>query len=151
MVVGLGEIVEHDKTVLDVADLPPGWVATRTGVGANWIRMPQYADVTRVVVDWSKINSTDEFFDTVFAQCGAPDWHGKNLNALADSWITGSINEYDPPYLFVFDSLGQTPSNLVQFRDSVLQIAQQSIDENGGRLQMTDEQSVTPKPDLPHL
>lgn len=144
LLVGLSEIVAHDRTVLDVADLPPGWVATRTRVGANWTRMRQYADATRVFVDWSEIKSTEEFFDTVFAQCRSPTWHGRNLNAIADSWIAGSINERDPPYFFVFNSLGKTPDDLVQFRDAVLEIVRQSIDENGGRLQTSDEQSDPP-------
>jgi hypothetical protein len=36
--VALEEIVEIDSTVLDVADLPPGWQAIRTRVGGAWTR-----------------------------------------------------------------------------------------------------------------
>ena len=38
MVVALQEIVAYDSTVLEVADLPPGWVAVRQGIGQPWTR-----------------------------------------------------------------------------------------------------------------
>jgi hypothetical protein len=54
MLVGLKEIVAHDNTVLEIADLPPGWIATRDQVGSPWMRGSQYADAARIVIDWSK-------------------------------------------------------------------------------------------------
>src|ERR1700761_2960362 len=36
MVVGLGQIIKRDKTVLEVADLPRGYQATRQGKGDKW-------------------------------------------------------------------------------------------------------------------
>lgn len=36
MIVALEEIVRHDPTVLEVADLPPGYVAIRKGFGFQW-------------------------------------------------------------------------------------------------------------------
>ena len=38
MVVGMGEVVAKDPTLLSVADLPPGWRATRSEVGEKWVR-----------------------------------------------------------------------------------------------------------------
>jgi hypothetical protein len=38
MVVALQEIVSHDSSVLEVADLPPGWKAWRERRGAPWQR-----------------------------------------------------------------------------------------------------------------
>lgn len=38
MLVCLKEVYFHDPTVLEVANLPPGWVATRNYVGDIWIR-----------------------------------------------------------------------------------------------------------------
>jgi hypothetical protein len=37
-VVGLGEMVERDPTLLEVADLPLGWRAWRKSVGGPWRR-----------------------------------------------------------------------------------------------------------------
>jgi hypothetical protein len=36
MVVLLKTIVDHDPTLLEVADIPPGWVAVRSQRGAAW-------------------------------------------------------------------------------------------------------------------
>ena len=36
MIVGLSEIIKIDKTVLDIADLPLGYVATRQSVNDKW-------------------------------------------------------------------------------------------------------------------
>ena len=38
-VVGLGRMVDADPTLRDLADLPPGWRAWRTGVGGRWTRV----------------------------------------------------------------------------------------------------------------
>lgn len=36
--VGLGEVVRHDPSVLELADMPPGWRAWRDSPGAAWQR-----------------------------------------------------------------------------------------------------------------
>jgi hypothetical protein len=40
MVVSLQSMVERDPTLVEVADLPPGWQAARERVGAAWKRGP---------------------------------------------------------------------------------------------------------------
>ncbi|MDX1930525.1 MAG: hypothetical protein SFV81_28635 [Pirellulaceae bacterium] len=138
LLVCLNDIVAYDHTVLEIADLPPGWIATRDRVGSPWTRATQYANAAQIMVDWSKIGSISEFYEVVFRQCESPDWHGRNLNAIADSWIAGGINAVGPPYVFIFSSLKRTAPDLLQFRDAVLGIAQESIDVNGGLLETLD-------------
>jgi hypothetical protein len=41
MIVSLKNVVEHDPSVLEVADLPPGWIAIRAHRGAPWEKMRQ--------------------------------------------------------------------------------------------------------------
>ncbi|MBD5779657.1 barstar family protein [Pelagicoccus sp. NFK12] len=53
-----------------------------------------------IEIDWNQISTVDEFYDTVLPQSEAPSWHGRNLNALNDSWVTGGINRGGPPYNF---------------------------------------------------
>lgn len=36
MIVSMGNIVKHDRTVLQVGDMPPGYRATRVAVGERW-------------------------------------------------------------------------------------------------------------------
>jgi len=38
MLVGLAEMLRHDATLAEIADLPEGWQATREHKGANWQR-----------------------------------------------------------------------------------------------------------------
>src|SRR5262245_36581929 len=40
-VVGLGEIVALDPSLLELADLPPGWHAWRESTASAWCRAPQ--------------------------------------------------------------------------------------------------------------
>ena len=38
LVVGMGKVVALDSSLLDIADLPPGWVAVRDSVSQMWFR-----------------------------------------------------------------------------------------------------------------
>ena len=40
IVVALVEICEHDPSVMELADLPPGWMATRSTTESPWRRAP---------------------------------------------------------------------------------------------------------------
>jgi hypothetical protein len=40
-VVSLEEMTRIDPTLVELADLPPGWVACRYGPGAPWVRSPR--------------------------------------------------------------------------------------------------------------
>ena len=39
MLVSLKNVVAHDESVLQLADLPPGWCATRKSKNAKWFRI----------------------------------------------------------------------------------------------------------------
>ncbi len=39
-IVCLADLVDRDRTLAEVADLPLGWVAFRTAVGGEWTREP---------------------------------------------------------------------------------------------------------------
>jgi hypothetical protein len=38
MIVALEEMVEHDHTICELADLPCGWLAERDSIGGSWKR-----------------------------------------------------------------------------------------------------------------
>ena len=42
--------------------------------------------------------SPDDFYDALLPQLGAPEWHGRNLDALDDSIFSGDINAVEPPF-----------------------------------------------------
>lgn len=37
-IIGMGEVAALDPTIMDIADLPPGWGASREKVGCPWDR-----------------------------------------------------------------------------------------------------------------
>jgi RNAse (barnase) inhibitor barstar len=92
-----------------------------------------------IVVDWAKCLSLDEFYDMILPQCGSPAWHGRNLDALNDSWVTGDIDDGGPPFAFWFLNGSKTPAALLEFRTAVEDLAAESITENGGEIHKAEQ------------
>ena len=63
--------------------------------------------------------SRDDFYDAFFSAVGAPQWHGRNLNALHDSIFTGQINDVEVPYRLVVEHLAQAPPAVSAFVNQV--------------------------------
>jgi ribonuclease inhibitor len=74
--------------------------------------------------DW---NTTDDVYDAFFAAVGAPDWHGRNFNALNDSIATGDINRIEVPYRLViqnYDRVGEGAKKMTDdFIDLIRELA----------------------------
>ena len=66
-----------------------------------------------ILINWEGINTEDEFYSDFLPKVEAPNWHGRNLDALADSLIAGSINGIEPPYTILSIN---TDSNLGEFK-----------------------------------
>jgi len=43
---------------------------------------------------------------------GAPEWHGRNFNALIDSMIRGGINKIEAPYTLRIRGLSRAPAEV---------------------------------------
>ncbi len=54
-----------------------------------------------LVLDGSEWKTKDDVYNAFFRAVGAPEWHGRNLDALADSISGGSINQVEVPYRLV--------------------------------------------------
>jgi RNAse (barnase) inhibitor barstar len=54
-----------------------------------------------LLLDARRWRTPDDVYDAFFQAVGAPDWHGRNFNALNDSIATGSINQIEVPYRLV--------------------------------------------------
>ena len=63
--------------------------------------------VGEVVLDASNWTTPNDFYDSFFSAVGAPDWHGRNLDALNDSIAAGNINRIEVPYHIVIQNLAQ--------------------------------------------
>jgi RNAse (barnase) inhibitor barstar len=60
--------------------------------------------VRELVLNGADWTTKDDVYDAFFRAVGAPEWHGRNLDALADSISGGSINHVEVPYRFVIKS-----------------------------------------------
>lgn len=55
----------------------------------------------KLMLDGSNWRTEADFIEDVLSAVQAPTWHGRNYNALRDSFVTGDINGIEPPYDFV--------------------------------------------------
>jgi RNAse (barnase) inhibitor barstar len=54
-----------------------------------------------LILNGAEWKNQDDAYDSFFRAVGAPEWHGRNFNALRDSIATGSINTIEVPYRLV--------------------------------------------------
>lgn len=52
----------------------------------------------QIELDASAWTEPGDFYEALLPQLGAPDWHGRNLDALEDSIFGGDINSVEPPF-----------------------------------------------------
>jgi RNAse (barnase) inhibitor barstar len=58
-----------------------------------------------------------DFYAAILPELGAPDGHGKNLNAIVESMIWGEINKLKPPYkVEIFNTEGRPQDVLDEIR-----------------------------------
>ncbi len=126
----LGCLVENQDLTLTTADQNVIGFIVSKAAGEN-----------PILIDWLNICSKDEFYNLVLPQCEAPSWHGRNLDALNDSWVAGDINGVKLPYSFWFINGLQINSQLLDFRAAVEEIAVNSIEENGGQIHRVEEEA----------
>jgi RNAse (barnase) inhibitor barstar len=84
-------------------------------------------------IDWGIIKSNDEFYDYILPKLAAPDWHGRNLNALNDSVVTGGIYESGPPFNVKHINCSKSIESIRELQVAVISIFTSSVIENGGR------------------
>lgn len=63
-------------------------------------------------MDGKNWQTKDDFYDAFFTAVGAPDWHGRNFNALHDSIVTGQINQIEPPYTIYISNVSEIPADV---------------------------------------
>ena len=64
-------------------------------------------EMRELILDASTWNTYDDVYDSFFKAVGAPEWHGRNLNALNDSIAGGQINAIEIPYRLIIRHYGR--------------------------------------------
>ena len=75
-----------------------------------------------IVVNWEEIDSEEMFYEKFLPQVSAPEWHGRNLDALADSVVTGDVNGIEPPYVIKNINSCKSPEIIKEFQLKVLEV-----------------------------
>ena len=60
--------------------------------------------MVELVLDAFGWKTKDDVYTAFFKVVGAPEWHGRNFDALNDSIATGQINEIGVPYRIVIQN-----------------------------------------------
>jgi RNAse (barnase) inhibitor barstar len=80
-----------------------------------------------LILDASTWKTDDDVYDCFFKAVGAPDWHGRNFNALNDSIAGGEINAVEIPYRLIIQHrsrVGEDASKMTDdFVDLIREIA----------------------------
>ena len=80
-----------------------------------------------LTLDGSKWRTRDDVYDAFFKAVGAPEWHGRNFDALIDSIECGDINAIEVPYKLIIKhvaSVGADAQEMVtDFVDLIHELA----------------------------
>ncbi|WP_336987699.1 barstar family protein [Altererythrobacter aquiaggeris] len=72
----------------------------------------------------------EDFYSALLPELGAPDWHGRNLDALSDS-LSGSINRLEPPFCVEIVGLGHQPKDMKTLLGNVAAVFKNAQAEHG--------------------
>jgi RNAse (barnase) inhibitor barstar len=67
-----------------------------------------------IELDASNWTTVLDFYDALLPALGAPEWHGKNVNALVDSIVWGGINAVEPPYTIRISGLNASRPEVIE-------------------------------------
>ena len=84
-----------------------------------------------------------DFYDALLPRLGAPDWHGRNLDALRDS-IRGGINRLEPPFEVIVSAAWSQSAEMRQFLMQVERLFKDTCDEGAGDVAIRFQPSLTP-------
>jgi hypothetical protein len=80
-----------------------------------------------LILDASAWKTDDDVYDSFFKAVGAPEWHGRNFNALIDSIQKGEINAVEVLYRVVirhYDCIAPGTKKMADdFADLIREIA----------------------------
>ena len=92
-----------------------------------------------ILINWEGIRTEEEFYSDFLPKLVAPKWHGRNLDALADSLITGSINGIEPPYTILSINTNSNLGGFKEFQIKVLDILSEAAAEPSREIEVLFE------------
>ena len=95
------------------------------GLFSTVIMWTREVNVKELVLDGTGWQTKDDFYNAFFCAVGAPEWHGRNLDALADSISGGSINRVEVPYKIVIRSYGSIAPQAREMTDKFIHLVRE--------------------------
>ena len=65
-------------------------------------------------IDASSWKERINLYEAILPVLDAPEWHGKNMNALLESIIWGEINAVDPPFTLRIRGTANLPAGVAE-------------------------------------
>ena len=75
-----------------------------------------------LILDASTWKTRDDVYNSFFKAVGAPEWHGRNLDALNDSISAGGINAVEVPYKLVVQHYDRMAPGAKQMADKFIEV-----------------------------
>lgn len=75
-----------------------------------------------IVLDGVAWSTKDDVYDAFFLAVGAPEWHGRNFDALRDSIAGASINQVEAPYRLVFKNYDKISGEAIGMADDFIDL-----------------------------
>lgn len=75
----------------------------------------------QISVDASDWRNAADGWDAILAALEAPAWHGRNLDALADS-LSGGVNGVEAPFALHLTGTAALPPDVAAWLDRVAQV-----------------------------
>ena len=82
-----------------------------------------------LVLNGAEWSTRDDIYDSFFRAVGAPNWHGRNFDALRDSIATGSINAVKVPYRLVIQNYEKIAPSAKQMADDFVDLIRELATE----------------------
>jgi RNAse (barnase) inhibitor barstar len=89
------------------------------------LRMQNIQDEQQIILDAKGWSSPSDFYCEFFRAVGAPEWHGRNFDALIDSIETGRINQIEVPYQIVVRNTQAWNDTMRKFLDDFADLVRQ--------------------------
>jgi RNAse (barnase) inhibitor barstar len=83
----------------------------------------------KLTIDVSKCAHTLDVYGVLLAQLGAPEWHGKNLDALWDTVSNDGINAVRAPYTIRFVGVANSNQNVTKLIGQMKQLFEEAKSE----------------------
>lgn len=92
----------------------------------------------KIFIDWKNIANEEDFYNSLLPQLDAPEWHGRNLDALSDTLVGGEINGIEPPMCIINLNVESLAVQLRGFFTKVAKIYGEA-NEHGRKIRVFEE------------